>query len=202
MAGLVRELTPAEMALAMLAAGDLEKAELWERRSERLWSEEWAPYAVAKAEALLARGHLDEAEDALANVHRSHLDRLSYRRARDRMAAARGLRTPAGDPLDAASPWSYLRGEASLELATSRPSGGLELAIEGAPPAGTAIELQLDGGTIGCFPVVTGERLRLPLVVQPGAHLLALREVAGERVVPGAVALPPATRAAAPPPTR
>ncbi len=51
----VREPAPAQAALAALFADDLPRAAFYERRSEGLGTEPWAPYLIAKARALAAR---------------------------------------------------------------------------------------------------------------------------------------------------
>ena len=187
LAGLAPELDPAEIALAALAAGHLDRAELWERRSERLWSEEWAPYAAAKAGALLDRGLREEASAVLVEVHRTYRERWPYRRALARASGGGGGRQADGTAgAWPAVAWRYERGDAFLEAVAAAPAPGLAVAIDGAPRAGTAIELEWDGATVGCFPAATGAVLRLPVDVAAGPHLLAVRDLA-EPIAPGGV---------------
>lgn len=193
-AGLTPELPPSRAALAALAAGDLARGEILERRDDRLWSEEWAPYATAKAEMLLARGHPEEAAATLDEVHRTFQERFSYLRARERLAAARHEPTPASlSSLMATSwggeRWLYQSNEAALELVAARPARALVVAVDVAPPEGAAVELALDGLGAGCFPVHAGAVLRLPLAPTAGPHRLVWRTLAGERTAPGRVEL-------------
>ena len=190
LAGLTSELDEAEVALAALAAGHLDEAELWERRAERMWSEEWAAYATAKAEALLERGQRDQAAAALAEVHRSYRERWAYRRALERLAAGRDGRAPraaGGRHAWPAVAWRYERGDAFLEAVAAAPAPALAVAVDVAPRDGTAVELTWDGATLGCVPAATGAVLRLPLRVTPAAHLLGVRDLGGERIAPGGV---------------
>jgi hypothetical protein len=197
LAGLSPDLPAPRAALAALAAGDLERGEVWERRDDRLWSEEWAPYAAAKAEVLLARGHPDEAAATLDEVHRAYQHRYAYLRARERLAETR--HEAASLPLQSLAAtawggeeWLYQGGEAALEMVTARPAHALAVAVDTAPAEGAAVELALDGRTAGCFPVHAGTRLRLPLRLGAGPHRLVWRMPAGGRSAPGRVELEPA----------
>ena len=190
LAGLTSELDEAEVALAALAAGHLDKAELWERRADRMWSEEWAAYATAKAEELLDRGQRDQAAAVLAEVHRSYRDRWAYRRALERLEAGsdeRARRPAGGRHSWPAVAWRYERGDAFLEAVAAEAAPALAVAVDVAPRNGTAIELTWDGATLGCVPAATGAVLRLPLRITPAAHLLGVRDLGGERIAPGGV---------------
>jgi polysaccharide biosynthesis protein PslH len=174
-AGLSAALPPARAALAAVAAGNLERAEVWERRSERLWSEEWAPYAVAKAAALLDRGHVDEAAATLAEVHRSHHQRFAYRRVREQLAVARGQaprEAPGWGRCHLAGGSVDVRGRRGpARAAAAREAAGIEVTVDVAPSAGAAVEVSLDGLVLGCFPARTGEVLRLVAPVSAAAPL-------------------------------
>ncbi len=127
LASLSPDLPPAQAATAALAGGDLQRAGTWERRADRLWSEDWAPYATAKAEALLARGDVDDAAAALADVHRSYQGRWPYLRARERLAGARSEGLAArpeslAGTLWGPEQWLYRGSEAAVER-RRRPSG-------------------------------------------------------------------------------
>jgi hypothetical protein len=189
------ELAPEHAALAALAAGDLERAGVWERRADRAWSEEWAPYATAKADALLQRGDVEAAAETLRNVHRMYQTRWPYLHARERLAQARHDGT-AESPMQAlgasdwpASAWLYSGSDTSLELVADVPGNGLHVAIDGAPAEGSVAELSLDGATVSCTPVVAGAVVRVPVTVTPGPHLLRLRPLAPGRLAPGRVIL-------------
>ena len=194
LASLSPDLSPALAATAALAGGDLERAEVWERRADRLWSEEWAPYATAKAEALLTRGDVDEAAAVLAQVHRAYQGRWPYLRARERLA---GMRSEAfvtrPESLAAASwgpeRWLYRGSEAAVELVAAHPAPALSVQIDIAPDAGAVVGLGWDGLGLGCFPVRAGTVLRLPVAVSSGAHQLSWRTLAGGRTAPGTVEL-------------
>jgi hypothetical protein len=197
LSGLSPELPPAQAAMAALAAGDLARAEVWERRADRLWSEEWAPYATAKAEVLLARGHVDEAGIVLDEVHRSYRQRWAYLRARERLAGARSQPAEVRPESLAAVSWGgeqwlYQGGEAALEVVAARPSASLLVHADGAPDGGGVVELVWDGLGIGCFAVRAGEALQLSQPVASGPHRLVWRTLAGGRTAPGAVELLPA----------
>ncbi len=194
LASLSPDLPPAQAALAAVAAGDLERAGVWERRAERLWSEEWAPYATAKAEALLDRGHPDEAAEVLGQVHRSYRDRWPYLRARQRLAQARrDVGVPSPDSLAATrwggEQWLYQGGAAALEVVAAQPATALGVTVDTAPPEGAAVDLAWDGLGAGCFPVKAGALLRLPVAVSAGPHRLVWRPLAGGRTAPGTVEL-------------
>jgi hypothetical protein len=200
-ASLSAALPPERAALAALAAGDLERAEVWERRSERLWSEEWAPYGTAKAAALLERGHVAEAATALEEVHRSFHGRWAYAQVRDRLAAARGDGVAGGaGGVGAAGrgatewppyAWAFDSGQAFLELVPAREAGGVDVAVDVAPERGAAVELAWDGLVLGCFPARQGGVLRLAVPVARAPHQLTARQVAGDHFAPGAVRLQP-----------
>jgi hypothetical protein len=206
LASLSPDLPPAQAATAALAGGDLDRAGTWERRADRLWSEEWAPYATAKSEALLARGDVDEAAATLADVHRSYQGRWPYLRARERLAGARSEGLAARPESLAATLWGpeqwlYRGSEAAVELVAPHPATAVAVHVDVAPDAGAVVELGWDGLGAGCFPVRAGTVLRLPVAVASGPHRLSWRTLAGGRTAPGAVELlaatPPTTTAAA-----
>ena len=137
LAHFVRDPAPSQAALASLFAGDLPRASLYERRTEGLGTEAWAPYLIAKARALAARGRVDEAREALALVH------LSWQGEAPLYLAGAGprWRAPAADPrrrgagrrpprrarpaLLGAADWTWSRGTARLEMLTAAPAAGL-----------------------------------------------------------------------------
>jgi hypothetical protein len=199
----VRDPTPSQAALASLFAGDLPRASLWERRTEGLGTEVWAPYLITKARALAARGRVDDAREALSLVHASWQERPLYWQAQVAVARAAGdphgtaaaearlagLARRAWGPQD----WTWNRGTARLELMTGAPAAGLAVALDKVPATGSLIELRLDGTAVGDFPVRlaggTAPPLRLAVPLGPGLHVLELDSLDGGQVLPGAVGL-------------
>ncbi|MFL6233061.1 MAG: hypothetical protein ACJ76N_08000, partial [Thermoanaerobaculia bacterium] len=90
LAHFVRDQEPSQAALAALFAGDLPRALLYERRTEGLGTEPWAPYLIAKARVLAVRGQADEAREALALVHLSWQGGPLYWQAQAEVARAAG----------------------------------------------------------------------------------------------------------------
>ena len=79
LAGLAGDDLPDHLATrATLASDRLADAERLERRSTRLWHEDWAPYLLAKARGLTGRHELDNAAAALAKAHRNAETHPSY----------------------------------------------------------------------------------------------------------------------------
>lgn len=206
LAHLAREPRPPEEALAMLLAGDLSQASLLDRRSEDLWSETWAPYLTAKARVLSERGQAAEAEEALARVHRSWERRPLFWQARIALARVEG--DTAAEALAAASlaalgregwpatAWDWRGRTARLELLATRDAPGLAVAFDEVVPYGGAVELRLDGRSLGAFAMAPGSGsggapvLLVPVRVSRGLHLLELAELEGNRGTrPGAVRL-------------
>jgi hypothetical protein len=199
----VRDPEPAQAALAALFAGDLPRASLWERRTEGLGTEAWAPYLITKARGLAARGQVDEAREALGQVHLSWQGRPLYWQAQAEVARAAGDGR-AGAIAEArlaalarrsweAHDWTWSRGTARLEMLAAAPAAGLDLALDQVPATGSLVELRLDGVTVGDFPVrATGgaaPALRLATPVKAGLHVLELDSLDGGQAFPGAVGL-------------
>jgi hypothetical protein len=199
----VRDPAPSQAALASLFAGDLPRASLYERRTEGLGTEPWAPYLITKARSLAARGKSDDAREALALVHISWQGKPVYWQARAEVARAggdtrgaaeaearlAGLARQAWEARD----WTWSRGTARLEIMTGAPAAGLAVAIDKMPPTGSLVELRLDGSVAGDFPVRpaagTPPVLRLLAPLGPGLHVLELDSLDGGQILPGAVAL-------------
>jgi len=194
-----RDLPAPQAALAALEAGDLDGAERLERRAQAQWSEPWAPYLVAKAELLVARGRLDQAALALDQVHRNWQGKPAYwlarrelaRAADDRPAEVTAERQVAA--LGAAAwprtAWSWRRGQARLEMLTAVPAASVSIGIDEAPPAGALLEVRLDGAVLGSVAATAGATVTLAASLPPGLHLLEIDSVAGGSVLPGGVAL-------------
>src|SRR5262245_50138838 len=199
----VREPTPPQAALAALFAEDPMRAGIYERRTEGLGGEAWAPYLIAKARRLAARGRIDEARAALAEVHLSWQARPLYWQARaevaraagdaqglaaaqERLAAAASRSWPAID-------WTWHRGVARLEMVAGAPAAGFAVRLDSVPENGALVELRLDGATVGVFPVRplagTAPALRLGSRLGRGLHVLELESLSGGQVLPGSVAL-------------
>lgn len=160
-------------ALVALAAGDLSRAELLERRSDSLWSERWAPYLVLKAERALDRKATAEARAALEQAHRDYRKRLAWRR----LAREAGLATAAPEAERwEASDWVWSEGAARLELQPAFAATGLRLKLEGVGAEGAVLEPILDGRRLAAVVVAGGARealVALPLAAE--AHLFELR---------------------------
>jgi hypothetical protein len=199
----MRDPAAPEAALAALFAGDLPRAELYERRAEGLGTEAWAPYLIAKARVLAARGQTDEARAALALVHLDWQRRPVYWRARAEVAQAAG---DAGVATDArarlaesvrvawpATAWTWRRGVARLEMVAGAPAAGFVIRLDSVPATGALVELRLDGAAVGAFPArpVAGVMpvLRVAAPLAPGLHVLELEGVGGGQVLPGAIEL-------------
>jgi hypothetical protein len=204
LARFVREAPPHQEALAYLFAGDLNRAEDLERRSDALWSAEWAPYLIAKARVLAEGGRGEEAAAALAELHRDWQEhplaweaRLEVARAAgDAQGAARARERLAalGRESWPATAWAWRREVARLEMVTAGAGRGLAVELDEVPPGGAVIELRLDGASLGVFPVrpaAAGTRplLELAAPVDAGLHLLEIEGTLGGRVLPGAVLL-------------
>lgn len=199
LARLAGDQSPSQEAMAFLLAGDLPEALSLERRSETLWSEEWAPYLVVKARVMTERRRLAEAQDALDVVHPSWwqrptywLTRLDFARTAGRtgeaLKAEEKLRTLARRDWPATD-WTWHQGRARLEMLLAGPARGIEIEIADVPEAGAVIEPRLDGAVFGTFPVRRGQPLRHALPLAPGLHILEIESIGGGRVVPGAVRL-------------
>jgi hypothetical protein len=197
----VRGQEPAQAALAALFYDDLPRADLYERRTDRLESEDWAPYLVAKARALAARGRGEEAREALSRVHPSWQQRPLYWQALSEVAEAAGdagARAAADRWLASrarrawpATEWTWRRGVARLELVTDAPAAGLRVGLDALPAGGAMLELWLDGAGLGTFPVRPAAggapALRLAVPLQPGLHLLEIVNAQRSQIAPGAV---------------
>lgn len=195
------DLPPPRAALVALAAGDLVRAESFERRADGLLQEDWAPYLVLKARRLVARGRAEEAEAALASVSLAWNRHPAYWQAL--LAVARGrqaepLARTAEERLDALrrSSWPPVAwrrdGDREVLVLVARgPAEGLAIALAEVPPVGAVVEVRWDGAVAGTFVARPGEpALILPLAVEEGLHRLELTTLAGAaRLRPGRVAL-------------
>jgi len=181
------DVPPEKAAFASLAAGDLGRAELFERRSDALWSERWAPYLTLKARLLLSRGDNAAARSTLEQAHRDFHPRLAW----SVLAQSVGLPPPrtAAGTLRARGPasswsetdWFWKEGVARLELLPERQARGFRLELAQAPASGGALEIFWDGAPVGleALPPASDGRLAFDLPVTPEPHLLQLRPLAG-----------------------
>lgn len=198
----VRDLAPQPAALAALFAGDLAQASLIERRSSALWTEEWAPYWIAKARYLAAHGNLEQARAALLEVHHDWQRRPLYWQAQADVAVAAGDEAKAAaaraelgrlaraewGPAD----WVWRQDVARLEMVAGPPAGGLEFLLADLPPSGIVLEVRLDGADLGAFAVAAaggGQLLRVPAAIASGPHVLEISSTFGGRLLPGATRL-------------
>ena len=203
LAHFARDPAPSQAALASLFAGDLPRASLYERRTQGLGTEPWAPYLITKARALAARGQVDDAREALALVHLAWQARPLYWQARAEVARA------AGDPGGtaeatarlaglarrtwSATDWTWNRGIARLEMMTAAPAAGFAVTLDQLPANGSLVELRLDGAAVGDFPVRplagAAPALRVAAPLGRGLHVLVLESLDGAQVLPGTVEL-------------
>lgn len=199
----VRDLSPPQAALASLFAGDLPRAELYERRSQGMGTEPWAPYLTAKARRLAASGRVDEAREALSLVNLSWQRRPLYWQARLEVARAAGdLRDTAEAQARLAAAarrewpataWIWRRGVARLEMVTGAPAAGLAVTLDQVPASGAFVELRLDGAAVGAFPVRpaagTPPVLLAAVPLGRGLHVLEVEGLDGSQILPGSVEL-------------
>jgi len=183
-------LAPEQSAFAALAAGDVARAALLERRAEAPWSEPWAPYFALKARRAVERGDTAGARAALAIGHRGFRARAGWRV----VAAAAGTVNPtapaAAPPLSRevweASDWWFERGASRLDLVASRPARGLLLELTATPQKGALLELLWDGERLAPFEIAAGSLASSfavavgPAGVTPEPHLLEIRVLAGD----------------------
>ena len=161
LAGATGQLPPEDSALAALAAGRLAEAEAYERRTGALWNEAWGPYLIAKTRALAALGHYPEAHAALAETHRAWRGSAVYWRASEQVAAAEKATADREKALArlaelgrerwSGTTWRWRGQHARMEMLAARPAAALAVAIDVAPTGGSAVEVFLDGRSLGVF---------------------------------------------------
>jgi hypothetical protein len=204
LAGAAFDLPPPRAALAALAAGDLPRAERYERRADALFQEAWAPYLVLKARRLTERGDAAEAMAALRPVSLAWTSRPIYWLTE--LAAARGSDDGEAGGLAVerlaalrrsgwpSTAWQRDGGRAWVELLPSRPAPGLAVELR-APEGGAVVEARWDGAAVGTFEVSpVAPTLTLGLPVDTDLHRLELTTLAGAgEAAPGRVTLAPAT---------
>jgi len=198
----VREQEPQQQALATLFAGDLPGAARFERRTQGLGTESWAPYLLTRARLLAAHGKVEDAQQVLALVNLSWQARPLYWQARAEvakaaedpraLAEAQARLTALSRSSWPAQVWTVRKGIARLEMLTERPATGLTVSLDQVPKEGAILELRLDGAGLGAFPVPPGRAgapLLLALPLARGLHVLEILDAQKSQVIPGAVAL-------------
>lgn len=188
---------PQELATLALLGGDRAELERREAAFDPLLGADWAPFLVIKARTQLASGDLTAASAALQLIPRRAVGPASATLAAELAARAHDptrlaqasqqlgeMRRRRWLPTD----WRFHRGVPALEMLTPAASG---LAILPARRLehGAAVEVQWDGATVGAFPMSGEAPLQLPLAITPGVHVLRVRSIVGEEMIPGEVDL-------------
>lgn len=198
LARLSGDIEPSSRAMAHLAAGDLARASLLERRFATAGSREWAPYFQLKALHLAEDGQGTEAAASLERIPAAWRDRPGYWVAASRVALAAddadGAQT-AETRLAALSradwgqrDWREGLDGWTLDLLPHSASAGVELEITGAGRQGAAIEVSLDSRLLGVRWVSRSpEVLRFELPVSARPHRISVNLHGRGPVRPGAV---------------
>jgi hypothetical protein len=202
----IRRLDPPEGAYAALIADDVYRMQLYEKQADTLVSAEWAPYLIAKAGWLLERdpvGNLEEADRALDRVALTARGGLAYLGARREVARAggdQGALAAVEAELEArraeltrhrwtALDWRLQGERAFLDLLPETAGPGLLLELRPKERTGAAVEILWDGTLAAVAAVPNGGTLTLDLAVDPGRHLLEVRGLERQEVLPGSVRL-------------
>jgi len=176
-------LAGSQAAFVALAAQDLPRAELLERRSDELWSEPWAPFLTFKARQQAARKEIAAARATLGTVHRAFRVRLAWLELAERLGVVGVSPGPplARDRWEAAD-WWFDHGASRLDLLPARAASALWLEFAEPVAAGALLEAQWDGRALPPLAVPAGAAaVRLPVEVasgtgiQPEPHLLEVR---------------------------
>jgi len=177
-----------EAAFAALAAQDLPRADLLERRSDEVWSEPWAPFLTYKAKLQASRKEIPAARETLLAVHRAFRVRLAWRALAERVAAVGVVPGPplARESWEAAD-WWFDQGASRLDLLPSRPARALWLDLAEAARGEALLEVQWDGRALPPLAIAAGATsARLPIDAPAGGeiqlepHLLDVRVRAGD----------------------
>ena len=198
----VREQEPQQQALAALFTGDLAGAARFERRTQGLSTEAWAPYLLTRARLLAARGKVEDAQQALSLVSLSWQTRPLYWQAQAEvakaaedphaLAAAQARLAALSRHSWPAQAWTSRQGIARLEMLTESPAAGLTVNFDQIPKEGAILDLRLDGDGLGAVPVPPGRAgapLLLAFPLGRGLHVLEILDAQKSQVIPGAVAL-------------
>ncbi len=192
----INDLSEAERATARLVSGNITGAENIERRREDLNTEAWAPYCLSKARFLADQGDRQGATAMLNRMHRSLRSSPAAQKIAVELSGTDTETQPwwQSVPDLASTAWSGLQWKwrdrhAWLDFVLAEPGNGLILALDVVPQKGAVIEIQLDFRGVWSGAVEPGQEIELEMPVAPGAHTLRVRNLAGGRVVPGAVVL-------------
>ncbi|MEO8276015.1 MAG: hypothetical protein ABI639_07330 [Thermoanaerobaculia bacterium] len=174
-----------DSAFVALAAEDLTRAGLLERRSDELWSETWAPYLTLRAQQLAAANDPVAARTTLGQVHRAFRTRLAWRALAERLGGIGTVLVAPGPPLARerwqAADWWFDRGASRLDLAASRSAAALRLEFPEALKSAVVLDLQWDGRALPAVAVGSGAAsVAVPLGIEAGAHLLEIRVRSGD----------------------
>ena len=207
--GMAGKLPDPEAALAALAAEELPRAEMLERRSGSVWSEAWGPYLIVKAEALMRRRDLAGARAALAQVHRNwHASPLFFRARQLLERETTGAHADASPIAAAERPerarwpatdWRYRRGQPRLEALARPGPARLALTLHAVPATGAVVQVYWDGAGLGPFAVRPGQVIEADIEVTEDPHLVTLESLAGS-FTPGEIAISGAGEAPGPAP--
>ena len=85
--------------------------------------------------------------------------------------------------------WELLDRWARLEMVPAEAAAGLAIEVIGAPDAGAAVEVRLDGEVVSIQGAKRGDVITVRRAFDAGAHLLEIEPVSGGRLVPGEVRL-------------
>lgn len=185
-----------QAALAELAAGNRAGAEALERRTDALNTEPWGAYCLAKARLLLEQGEREEAGRMWALAHRTwresapgrhlalHLaDEVAQATALPPATAGYGARTGRWHRTE----WRWREGTAFVWLVVEQPVSVLEIEVDGAPRQGAVVAVRLGWSTVAVDIAAAAGRIKVPVDLQPGMHILEHASLAGGRVIPGEV---------------
>lgn len=85
--------------------------------------------------------------------------------------------------------WELLDRWARLEMVPAEAAGGIAIELIGAPDAGAAVEVRLDGEVVAIRGARRGDVITVRRAFDAGAHLLEIEAVSGGTLVPGSARL-------------
>jgi hypothetical protein len=200
LAGFSTLLEPSTVAIAELAAGEVERATALELRSDESWSEEWGLYYLAKTHALVALGRHKDAVQTLGKVHRNRRQGPVYHQ----LSLTLGLtefgssesRRPVVRRAWSSTDWVWHGAELSLVLEEPKTTvegnptpTQLEVHLDEIRPERAPIEVQWDGSHRGCWSVGKEAILSTEVSMSPGLHRLVLTAPTRGQIKPGTVRL-------------